>query len=245
MGVTRPGAIFTLLRRPPVPAPGQVREDFDRIARLGGPSGDVDSDWSARFLAPLLTELPPRAGTVLDLGCGTGALSRVMAARADRVLGIDLAPAMIERARAESAGIANVEFRVGDFMTEPSAGARFDVVVSVAALHHQPIAPALARAASRVTPGGWLLIVDLFQPSGPGGIAYLARSWAHAHFATASRPPADPEFARAWREHGARDHYPTLRELRRALAALPGARPRVHLHWRWSLAWRRPSDARG
>jgi SAM-dependent methyltransferase len=228
-----------------MPALEQVRADFDRIARLGGPSGDVDSDWSARFLAPLVATLPARVGAVLDLGCGTGTLSRQLAARADRVLGIDLAPAMIERARAESGAVPNVEYRVGDLMTEPPAGSRFDVVVSVAALHHLPIAPALARAAALVAPGGRLLIVDLFQPSGIGGLAYLARSWTHAHLATRARPRASAEFARAWREHGERDHYPTLRELKRALAALPGARPRVHLHWRWSLGWRAPSAAAG
>jgi SAM-dependent methyltransferase len=128
-------------------------------------------------------------------------------------------------------------------MTEPTAGATFDVVVSVAALHHLPIAPALARAASLVAPGGRLLIVDLFQPAGIGGLAYLARSWAHAHFAGVARTRTDPGFSRAWQEHGARDHYPTVRELRRALGALPGAHPRIHLHWRWSLAWRAPSAA--
>jgi SAM-dependent methyltransferase len=229
-----------MLRRPPLPSLDQVRQDFDRIARLGGPSGDVDSDWSARFLAPLLAGLPARVGSVLDLGCGAGALSRVMAARAERVLGVDLSPAMIERARADSAGVPNVEYRSGDLMTEPPARERFDVVVSVAALHHLPIAPALVRAASLVAPGGWLLIVDLFQPAGIGGLAYLARSWAHAHCAAPARVRLDPALGRTWREHGARDHYPTLRELRRALAALPGARPHVHLHWRWSLAWRAP-----
>ena len=66
---------------------------------------------------------------VLDAGCGTGSTSLAAARRARHVLGIDLSPVMIERARARAARHTNVDFEVADAQTaafEPS----FDVVIS-------------------------------------------------------------------------------------------------------------------
>jgi hypothetical protein len=53
---------------------------------------------------------------------------------------------------------------------------------------------------------------------------------------------AEPaELRRAWEEHGRTDRYLTLAEVRAACArALPGARVRRHLLWRYLIVWRRP-----
>ena len=75
--------------------PAKVRSDFDEIARLAetGASGPNQYD---PFLVSLV---PPDAIDVLDVGCGLGRLTSALARGNREVLGIDLSPAMIERAR--------------------------------------------------------------------------------------------------------------------------------------------------
>ncbi|WP_207102992.1 class I SAM-dependent methyltransferase [Paracoccus shandongensis] len=71
------------------------------------------------------------AKAVLDVGCGTGA-STVAAARlvpSGRVLGLDIAAPMLERARARAEGLANVSFRLCDAQVE-RLPAGFDVLIS-------------------------------------------------------------------------------------------------------------------
>jgi SAM-dependent methyltransferase len=72
-----------------------------------------------------------RVESVLDLGCGAGALAIVLAERAARVVATDVNPRALELARFNAAfnGITNIDFRLGDLF-EPVAGEAFDVVVS-------------------------------------------------------------------------------------------------------------------
>jgi len=65
---------------------------------------------------------------VLDAGCGTGTTALQAGGRAARVLGIDLSPVMIARARERAAAAANVRFEVADAQTAPLD--HHDVVIS-------------------------------------------------------------------------------------------------------------------
>jgi trans-aconitate 2-methyltransferase len=95
-------------------------------------------------------------GTVVDLGCGPGNLTALLAERwpgAD-VLGVDSSVPMVEKARA--AGIAGVRFEVGDVRTWAPAEP-VDVLVSNATLQWLPgHLDLLPRLVDRVAPGGWL-----------------------------------------------------------------------------------------
>jgi SAM-dependent methyltransferase len=219
------------MTRPPAEV---VRADFDRIAPL-----IADPDAVGPEGERLLARLPADCGAVLDVGCGTGALCRRLAGRAGRVVGIDLSPEMVRIARVRSAGIDNLELAVADVMTwEPPAGG-FDAVVSMAALHHLPLAAGLARLAAAVRPGGLLLVVDLFDTRGLRELPYNALSAAARRLAGRVRRH-DPAATAAWRAHDAHDHHQRLGVIRRTAAArLPGARVRRHLGWRYSLEWRR------
>jgi magnesium-protoporphyrin O-methyltransferase len=78
-----------------------------------------------------------RGATVLDAGCGTGALAVELARRGADVLAIDLSPTLIELARARSAEEAipgKIDFRAGD-MLAPSLGT-FDAIVAMDSLIH-------------------------------------------------------------------------------------------------------------
>jgi len=102
----------------------------------------------------LIDVLAPQAGeTILDLGCGTGQLASQIAARGARVIGIDVSPTMIKRAREKYPGL---DFRVADG-TDLHLSERFDAVFSNAALHWMPSSrqPAvLAGIREALKPGG-------------------------------------------------------------------------------------------
>src|SRR4051794_29860526 len=69
--------------------------------------------------------------TVLDVGCGTGHLTRLAARRADRgqVLGVDISAPMLARARTSAAeeGLENVTFEQGDAQVHPFPTGAFDL----------------------------------------------------------------------------------------------------------------------
>lgn len=101
-------------------------ESFDDEADHGLGDPPVRAAW-AELLESLIPQAPLR---IADLGCGTGSLSCLLAPRGHVVKGLDLAPAMIARARAKAAGQRlEVEFAVGDAASLPWPDRSFDVVL--------------------------------------------------------------------------------------------------------------------
>ncbi|WP_220447119.1 class I SAM-dependent methyltransferase [Nonomuraea deserti] len=124
----------------------------------------------------VFTQLAALAGAgpgdrVLDVGCGTGYLTRRLAplvAPGGRVVGVDPSPRMIAYARHRAP--ANCAYLVGEGQALDLPGGPFDVVVSSLAVHHIPAGAreTAVREMFRVLrPGGRLLIAELRPPRRP------------------------------------------------------------------------------
>lgn len=155
------------------PAPEQLKARskaaFDEQAPIydEGMQGD-----HARALYPCIFEEARRAmegipvPSVLDVGCGTGMLSeRLLGAFPScRLTGVDLSPAMVERARARLAGRAEV--READAERLPFHDGAFDLVVCNDSFHHYPDPDRAAFQMWRVLrKGGALVLGDVWQPA--------------------------------------------------------------------------------
>jgi SAM-dependent methyltransferase len=177
-----------------------------RIGRLpvGGNEGEKPFGWEPAYYtdwATIVTMLEavelPKGARVLDVGCGGGWTSLFLAATGYDVIGYDLVPAYVEvaRRRAEHWG-SPARFEVADMEALPE-GEPADAALLYDALHHSKRQRVvLSSVASRLRPGGWLI---LGEPT-----------WLHLLSPSAHATRRDL----GWVERG-----PTLRGLRRDLRA--------------------------
>jgi MPBQ/MSBQ methyltransferase len=111
-----------------------------------------------------LEQLPPGT-TVLDVGCGIGGSSRILARDYGfSVTGITISPQQVRRAQELTPEDLDVTFAVDDAMALSFADASFDVVWSIEAGPHMPDKAVFARELLRVLkPGGILVVADWNQ----------------------------------------------------------------------------------
>jgi SAM-dependent methyltransferase len=103
---------------------------------------------------------------VLDVGCGIGRWSRLLAARGADVVGVDLSPTMVAQARerAAAAGVAGrCRFAVTD-LARLDLGERFDLVLGVTVLQHildpDAFRAALSAMSEHLAPGGRMVLLE-------------------------------------------------------------------------------------
>lgn len=120
-------------------------------------------DWSPSCLPYLPQDL--QGQRVLDLACGVGTLSALIAARGATVTAVDASARMLDQA----AAVAGVDYHLGDATTTDWwDGTPFDGVVSnMALMDIQDLDAALATIATVTSPHGWVLI-SVLHPCFPG-----------------------------------------------------------------------------
>lgn len=111
-----------------------------------------------------LDKLPPGT-TVLDVGCGIGGSSRILAKDYGfDVTGVTISPQQVKRAQELTPGDLNAKFLVDDAMALSFPDASFDVVWSIEAGPHMPDKAIFAKELMRVLkPGGVLVVADWNQ----------------------------------------------------------------------------------
>jgi ubiquinone/menaquinone biosynthesis C-methylase UbiE len=137
----------------------------------------------------VVDRLAPRPGQRwLDLACGTGAIAERAAEGGATVVGVDLAPALIETARERAAERdLDVDYRVGDCEQLELTAGSFDAVSSTCGIMFAPDHEASARELARVTrPGGRIALAN-WTPT--GGLARMFK--VMAPFVPAP-PPSNP-----------------------------------------------------
>ncbi|HEV2864107.1 MAG TPA: class I SAM-dependent methyltransferase [Pyrinomonadaceae bacterium] len=216
-----------------------IQSDFDRIALL------CDEGWNhnAHYQDYLLGQIPARCRRALEIGCGTGEFSRLLARRAESVLALDLSPQMIRLARERSELQPNVDYVEADVMTFDFPDEQFDCVATLTTLHHLPTEAVLRKIRKALKPGGVFVCLDLYRRSDLtdllfDGVAYPAGLLLRLLKTGRLRPPR--EVREAYAEHGKTDRYLTLPQAERVCAeVMPGAVVRRHLFWRYSVVWRK------
>ena len=98
---------------------------------------------------------------VLDLGCGPGSLTLLLARHSSSVIGIDTDPAMIEAARsAADAARVSIDWRVGSSFDLDTSLAPFDLVTIARAFHWMDREATLQALDKLIAPGGAIALVN-------------------------------------------------------------------------------------
>src|SRR4029077_13327854 len=121
---------------------------------------------------------PGPGDTVLDVACGGGVGVCAFAPHVRYASGIDVTPAMLERARVLAAekGVSNVSWRQGDVTALPYDDGSFTIVVTRFAFHHFLEPLAVLREMVRVcVPEGRIVVVDTCASEDPAKAAEFNR----------------------------------------------------------------------
>jgi len=113
----------------------EVRRAYDNIASIYDKKRKDEIIYNDYIEKPATLSLLKgiKGKKILDLGCGTGALSKILKNRGAIVSGIDISPKMINIAKRN---VKNVEFKIGSFYKIPYKSSSFDIVVASLVMHY-------------------------------------------------------------------------------------------------------------
>ena len=110
----------------------------------------------------ILRKLPARFENVLDIGCGTGSLAKVLAGSSRSVAAVDIAPEMLELAKTINRS-SNIEYINADFNSLNLKKDFFDLIISIDTLHYLDMENTFLKTRESLKNGGTLLIADLIE----------------------------------------------------------------------------------
>jgi SAM-dependent methyltransferase len=138
-----------------------IRDQFTRQATPFSTAAPIADEAALRLIVEAAEAGPE--DSVLDVACGGGIVVCGFAPHVKHATGIDMTPAMLERARALAAqkGLSNVSWQEGDVTLLLWPDGAFTVVVTRFAVHHFPDpAEVLAEMVRVCAPGGRIVVVD-------------------------------------------------------------------------------------
>ena len=210
----------------------RVQDRFTRtaqqFAKFSLSTRSAEAEHLVRLARPHLPQ--PKTALALDIACGPGTFTLAFAAHVQKIVGLDLTPALLAQARAAAVqgALSNVSFTCGDAASLPFATASADLASCAYALHHIPDpAGAIAEMSRVVRPGGFLALVDLFVPSDPAQ-AELSNRIERARDSSHTRTLSIPELRSLVESSGFR-----------ILTSETGERPRSFDDWMQIAGWSR------
>jgi len=148
----------------------RLRTEFNEWARAGKGESMERGHRPVGEQAIELMQLPATA-RVLDLGCGSGWATRLMAEKAEdgRVVGIDISDEMVQLASETSASFDNVEFHVASAERLPFGDREFTHAFSMESLYYYEDMRSALKEITRVLDhrGVFVCVVDLYQENRP------------------------------------------------------------------------------
>lgn len=181
----------------------QFAADLAKLRELRAVDDPAPVDAADRSLYRALVELTVARplGDLLDVGCGQGRLLKLLASRAQRVVGVDIDADVRRLARAEIllAGLPNCSLRQGDMEALPFDDATFDTIIldDVLSATDEPV-QGLNEARRLLRPGGRIL---LLAAAGDAPISQLQNDfskWAGASGLRLAQPRRIPDKVPAW-----------------------------------------------
>jgi ubiquinone/menaquinone biosynthesis C-methylase UbiE len=155
---------------------GLILDQFTRQATLFSTATAITNEGALRMIVEAARPQPD--DTVLDVACGGGIVVCAFAPHVRRATGIDVTPAMLDRAHhlAAEKKLTNVAWRQGDGNSLPFADASFTIVVTRFSVHHFPDPVAVLCEMARVcSPGGRIVVVDMYASENPAKAAEFNR----------------------------------------------------------------------
>ncbi|NLV88823.1 MAG: class I SAM-dependent methyltransferase [Tissierellia bacterium] len=216
-----------------------VKDDFNEIADLDDPKWDHNNC----YYKQLMKLIPDNVETCLDIGCGKGELSFMLAQKSKRVIAVDLADKMIEKAKVLYPS-KNIDYICDNILDMEFENNSLDVIITSATAHHLPYEWLLNFAKEKLKKGGKLIILDLVKAKSLAD--YMI--WGFAFFPNIvmnliknGKLRKDDEDARqVWERHGERDVYMTIDEIRSLTNKhIPTAKVSRKLFWRYLLVWQK------
>ncbi|MBE7381432.1 MAG: class I SAM-dependent methyltransferase [Leptolyngbya sp. SIO1E4] len=182
----------------------------------------------------LLRQLPIKVNHALDVGCGLGLFAYKLAGRANGVHALDVNGTVLSEA-ASCHTAPNIHYLHTDFLEADLPAAAYDVIVSIASLHHMDLETALEKMRALLRPSGTLLILGLYREATVADYLYSAISvpinriclirHQSSRSTSAIVAPTCPATL-------------SLRQIKTvASTVLPGFSLKRHLFWRYSLIW--------
>lgn len=151
----------------------------DRVRDLGSDREDTEAMRALHRAILDLTVTAP-VGDLLDVGCGRGAILKLLASRANRAIGVDIDANARQLARAELmlAGIPNCSLRKGDMYRLPFADGEFNTIIidDVLVDARKPVR-ALEEARRLLKPGGRLFVLESMLKRTPRDIQEALADW--------------------------------------------------------------------
>lgn len=216
-----------------------VKADFNEIAQLD----ELNWNHNNCYFKYLMKLIPNNAETCLEIGCGKGELSFMISQRSKKVIAVDLADQMIEKAKVLHSN-NNIAYICGNILDMKFEDNSFDAIITTATAHHLPYEWLLCFAKDKLKEGGKLIVLDLVKAKSISdyiiwGTAFIPNIVMNL-FKNGKLQNDDEHAKEVWDRHGKHDTYMTMNEIKSlAKKHIPTAQIKRKLFWRYLLTWQK------